>query len=63
MFKQLTEEIKNLPRFEGSHCPDSANHEYIVRNDEGKYIRIEDVLGIIENISGGLAQTGRASGY
>lgn len=52
MSKQLMEEIKNLPRFEGSHCPNSKNHEYIARNDEGKYIRIEDVLKIIENILG-----------
>ena len=52
MSHEIIEEIKNLPRFEGSHCPNSSNHEYIARDDKGKYIRIEDVLKIIENILG-----------
>ena len=43
----IIEEIKRLPRFEGSHCPNESDHEYIVRKDNGKYIRIEDVLKII----------------
>jgi len=45
--KKEIEEIKGLPRFEGSHCPNESNHEYIVRKDDGRYIRIKDVLEII----------------
>ena len=40
-------EIKRLPRFEGSHCPNESNHEYVIRKDDGKYVRIKDVLEII----------------
>ena len=47
--KKEIEEIKRLPRFEGSHCPNESDHEYIVRKNDGKYIRIKDVLEIIEN--------------
>jgi len=45
--KKEIEEIKNLPRFEGSHCPNESDHEYIVRKTHGKYIRLKDVLEII----------------
>ena len=41
--------IKKLPRFEGSHTPNESNHEYIKRTDEGRYILLEDVLGVLEN--------------
>jgi hypothetical protein len=46
--KKEIEKIKSLPRFEGSHCPNARDHEYIVRKDDGRYIRIKDVLEIIE---------------
>ena len=39
--------IKKLPRFEGSHTPNESNHEYIKRIDDGKYVRLEDVLKVI----------------
>jgi len=41
--------IKKLPRFEGSHCPNEENHEYIKRVDTGKYVRLEDVIEILDN--------------
>jgi hypothetical protein len=47
--KEEIEKIKRLPKFEGSHCPNESNHEYIVRKEDGKYVRIKDVLEIIEN--------------
>lgn len=47
--EEKIKEIKRLPRFEGSHCPNESNHEYIVRKDGGKYVRIKDVLEIISS--------------
>jgi hypothetical protein len=44
----MINEIKDLPRFEGSHCPNAADHEYIVRKDDGRYVRLQDVLKVIE---------------
>ena len=41
--------IKKLPRFEGSHCPNQSDHEYIKRIDEGRYVLLDDVLNILEN--------------
>jgi len=41
--------IKKLPRFEGSHTPNESSHEYIKRIDDGKYVRLEDVLKVITN--------------
>jgi len=41
--------IKKLPRFEGSHTPNSSNHEYIKRIDGGRYVLLDDVLNILEN--------------
>jgi len=48
MSHEIIEEIKKLPRFEGSHCPNEHNHEYIIRKDEGGYVKIKDVLEILE---------------
>ena len=48
MSHEIIEEIKKLPRFEGSHCPNGHNHEYILRKDGGRYIKIKDVLEIIK---------------
>tara|TARA_R110002051_G_scaffold294623_1_gene360097 strand:- start:1160 stop:1339 length:180 start_codon:yes stop_codon:yes gene_type:complete len=45
----LISSLKELPRFEGSHCPNQSNHEYIKRVDTGKYVRLEDVIKILEN--------------
>jgi len=44
----MINEIKELPRFEGSHCPNASDHEYIVRQDDGRYVRLQDVLKVIE---------------
>ena len=41
--------IKKLPRFEGSHCPDHAGHEYIKKVDTGRYVRLKDVIQMLEN--------------
>ena len=41
--------LKELPRFEGSHCPNQSNHEYIKRVDAGKYVRLEDVIKVLED--------------
>ena len=49
MYHEIIEEIKRLPRFEGSHCPNQNDHEYTVRSDEGRYVKIKDVLEILEN--------------
>ena len=51
--KEEIEKIKKLPRFEGSHCPNESNHEYIVRKDDGRYVRIKDVLEIIGEVREG----------
>tara|TARA_R100000152_G_C6585891_1_gene48092 strand:- start:212 stop:382 length:171 start_codon:yes stop_codon:yes gene_type:complete len=45
----LIESIKKLPRFEGSHCPNQSNHEYIKRVDTGKYVLLEDVIKVLED--------------
>jgi len=45
----LISSLKELPRFEGSHCPNQSDHEYIKRVDDGKYVRLEDVLKVITN--------------
>jgi len=44
----LINKIKELPRFEGSHCPNQSNHEYIKRVDTGKYVLLEHVVKILE---------------
>ena len=49
MYHEIIKEVKKLPKFEGSHCPNAEDHEYIVRKDEGRYVRIKDVLELIEN--------------
>jgi hypothetical protein len=45
----IIDRIKELPRFEGSHCPNQQDHEYIKRVDTGRYVRLEDVIEIFEN--------------
>ena len=50
MYHEIIEEIKKIPRFEGSHCPNQSDHEYVIRKDEGKYVRIEDVFEILKKI-------------
>ena len=44
----LISSLKELPRFEGSHCPNQSDHEYIKRVDDGKYVRLDDVIKILE---------------
>ena len=44
----IIDRIKELPRFEGSHCPNQQDHEYIKRIDTGRYVRLEDVIEILE---------------
>jgi hypothetical protein len=45
----LIDKIKELPRFEGSHCPNQQDHEYIKRIDDGRYVRLEDVIKVLDN--------------
>ena len=45
----LIRSLKELPRFEGSHCPNQSNHEYIKRVDTGKYVLLEDVMKVLED--------------
>tara|TARA_R110002020_G_scaffold103752_7_gene243134 strand:- start:625 stop:819 length:195 start_codon:yes stop_codon:yes gene_type:complete len=44
---QVISSLKELPRFEGSHCPNQSNHEYVKRIDTGSYVRLEDVIKIL----------------
>ena len=44
----LVSDIKKLPRFEGSHCPNQQDHEYIKRVGSGRYVLLEDVIKILE---------------
>ena len=45
----VIDRLKELPRFEGSHCPNQSNHEYIKGVDAGKYVRLEDVIKVLED--------------
>ena len=47
--EQLILKIRKLPTFEGSHCPNQSDHEYIKRVDAGRYVRLEDVIAIVNN--------------
>tara|TARA_R110000824_G_scaffold401660_1_gene613454 strand:+ start:2772 stop:2945 length:174 start_codon:yes stop_codon:yes gene_type:complete len=45
----IIRKIKELPRFEGSHCPNESNHEYVKRIDTGRYVLLEDVIRVLKD--------------
>ncbi len=47
--QHIIRKIKELPRFEGSHCPNESSHEYVKRIDTGRYILLEDVIRVLKD--------------